>query len=126
MARKRIDVAQIIADEMRNVAESGKEFEAGTKTTCPLVFLGLIMGLLIASRVQIPNMVHFKIKAEVNDTYVDIYCLEKKMRRGQIGKTPSDTLNYDDWDPRLHKAFTYTWGQNNYNHRVVVSLHDAI
>ncbi|KAI5441420.1 hypothetical protein KIW84_010768 [Lathyrus oleraceus] len=51
MSGKRIDVAQIIGNEMRNVAESGKEFGTGTRSTCPLVFPGLIMGLLIASRV---------------------------------------------------------------------------
>ncbi|CAI8602270.1 unnamed protein product [Vicia faba] len=64
MEGKRIDVAQIIANEMRNVAEIGKEFGAGTKTTCPLVFRDLIIGLLIASRVRIPNVVHFKIKTK--------------------------------------------------------------
>ncbi|KAL5067455.1 hypothetical protein RYX36_018342 [Vicia faba] len=91
MEGKRIDVAQIIANEMRNVAEIGKEFGAGTKTTCPLVFRDLIIGLLIASRVRIPNVVHFKIKTKVNNTYVDRYCLEKKNKRGQMGQTSSET-----------------------------------
>ncbi|KAI5423226.1 hypothetical protein KIW84_046284 [Lathyrus oleraceus] len=50
MSGKRIDVAQIIANEMRHVAESGKEFRIGTRSTCPLIFPDLIMGLLIASR----------------------------------------------------------------------------
>ncbi|CAI8594304.1 unnamed protein product [Vicia faba] len=126
MLGRRIDVAQIIANEMRNVVESGKEFGAGTKTICPLVFPGLMMGLLIASRVQIPNMVHFKIKTKVNDMYVDKYCLEKKRREGQSGQTSSETLNYNDWDLRLRQDFTYTWDQNDSSHRVVMSLHDAI
>ncbi|KAL5079340.1 hypothetical protein RYX36_007761, partial [Vicia faba] len=52
----RIDASETIANEMTNVLESGKEFGTGTKTTFPLVFLSLIMGLLIASRVQILNM----------------------------------------------------------------------
>ncbi|KAI5391470.1 hypothetical protein KIW84_076330 [Lathyrus oleraceus] len=52
MSGKRIDVAQIIANDMGNVAESGKEFGIGTISTCPLVFIGLIMGLLIALHIQ--------------------------------------------------------------------------
>ncbi|KAI5445161.1 hypothetical protein KIW84_013424 [Lathyrus oleraceus] len=82
---------------MRNVVESGKEFGTGTKSTCPLVFPGLIMGFLIASRVRIPNMVPFEIKTKVNDIYVDRFCLEKKKKKRQAektGQTSSKTLNY--------------------------------
>ncbi|KAI5410838.1 hypothetical protein KIW84_056106 [Lathyrus oleraceus] len=82
MSGKRIDVAQIIVNEMRNVAGS----------------------------VQIPNVVSFEIKTKVNGTYVDRFCLEKKKKRrqpGQTGQTSSNTLNYGDWDPRLRQAFTY-------------------
>lgn len=104
MSGKQIDVAQIISNEMRNVTESGKEFGTGTIRICPLVFPGLIMGLLIVSRARIPNVVQLEIKTKVNDTYVDRFCLEKKKKRrqaDQTGKTSSNTLNYGDWDPRL-------------------------
>ena len=97
----RINVAQIISNEMRNVAESGKEFGSGIKSSCPLVFPGLIMGLLIASRVRMPNFTIFKIKTKVDDKYVDRYCLEKKIKKKKTGETSSATLNYGDWDPRL-------------------------
>ncbi|KAI5431552.1 hypothetical protein KIW84_035658 [Lathyrus oleraceus] len=128
MSGKQIDVAQIVVNEMRHVAESGKEFGTGTRSTCPLVSPGLIMGLLIASRVRIPIVVPFEIKAKVNDTYVDRFCLEKKKKRREVektGKTSSNTLNYGDWDPRLRQAFTYTWDQNDSNHRADIYLHDS-
>ncbi|KAL5095922.1 hypothetical protein RYX36_000249, partial [Vicia faba] len=64
MSGERINVAQIIANEMRNVAESGKDFWGGIKSTCPLVYPSLIVGLIIASRVRIPNIVHVKIKTK--------------------------------------------------------------
>ncbi|CAI8597161.1 unnamed protein product [Vicia faba] len=66
-------------------------------------------------------------------TYMWIYIAwKKKKRRGktqqleQTGQSSSDTLNYNDWDLRLCQDFTYTWYQNDSNHRVVVSLRDSI
>ncbi|KAL5102010.1 hypothetical protein RYX36_006337 [Vicia faba] len=120
-----INVARIISNEMRNVAESGKEFGSGIKSSCPLIFPGLIMGLLITSRVQLPNLTIFKIKTKVDDKFVDHYCLEKKIKKNETGKTSSATLNYGDWNPRLLQAFSYTWDQNDSNHRVVPALHDS-
>ncbi|KAL5067546.1 hypothetical protein RYX36_018433 [Vicia faba] len=67
MIGRRIDVAQIISNEMRSMAENGKEFGSRIKSSCPLVFPGLIMGLLIASRVRLPNLTIFKIKIKVDD-----------------------------------------------------------
>ncbi|KAL5100871.1 hypothetical protein RYX36_005198, partial [Vicia faba] len=67
MIRRRIDVARIISNEMRNVTGSGKEFGSRIKSLCPLVFPGLIIGLLIASRVWLPNLTIFKIKTKVDD-----------------------------------------------------------
>ncbi|KAL5073570.1 hypothetical protein RYX36_012554 [Vicia faba] len=68
---RRVDISQIIATEMKNVAESGKEFGAGTISAHPLVYPGSIMGFLIASRIRIPNVVPFVIKTKVNDTYME-------------------------------------------------------
>ncbi|KAI5416643.1 hypothetical protein KIW84_041610 [Lathyrus oleraceus] len=82
-------------------AESGKEFRTGTRSTYLLVFPGLIMELLIASRVRIPSVVPFEIKTKVNDTYMDRFCLENKNKRRQAEqtwRTSSNTLNYGDWD----------------------------
>ncbi|KAL5058042.1 hypothetical protein RYX36_029646 [Vicia faba] len=67
MIERRIDVARMISNEMSNVAESGKEFWYGIKSSCPLVFHGLIMGYLISSRVRLPNLTIFKIKTKVDD-----------------------------------------------------------
>ncbi|CAI8589654.1 unnamed protein product [Vicia faba] len=48
--RWRVDIGQIIAIEMKNVAESCKKFRAGTRSAHPLVYPSLIMGLIIASQ----------------------------------------------------------------------------
>ncbi|KAL5067195.1 hypothetical protein RYX36_018082 [Vicia faba] len=125
MTRRRIDVAQIISNEMRNVAESGMEFGSGIKSSCPLVFPGLIMGLLISPRVHLQNLTIFKIKTKVDDKYVDHYCLEKKIKKKETRETSSATFNYGDWDPRLCQAFSHTWDQNDSNDRVVLALHDS-
>ncbi|KAI5407193.1 hypothetical protein KIW84_053443 [Lathyrus oleraceus] len=66
------------------MSESGKEFGIGIRSTCPLVFPGLIMELLIVSRVRILNMVKFEIKTKVNDIYVDRFYLDKKKKRRQV------------------------------------------
>ncbi|KAL5052877.1 hypothetical protein RYX36_033559, partial [Vicia faba] len=97
MIRPRIDVARIISNEMRNVAES----------------------------VRLPNITIFKIKIKVDVKYVDHYCLDKKIKKKEMGETSSATLNYGDWDPRLHQALSYTWDQNDSNHRAVLALHDS-
>ncbi|KAL5078008.1 hypothetical protein RYX36_016992 [Vicia faba] len=102
MIGQRIDVARIISNEMRNMAKSGKEFGFGIKSSCPLVFPGLIMGLLIASRVWLSNLTIFKIKIKVDDKYVDRYCLEKKITKKDTRENSFATLNYGYLDPRLH------------------------
>ncbi|KAI5414140.1 hypothetical protein KIW84_058328 [Lathyrus oleraceus] len=67
MSGKWIDVAQIIANGMIHVAESGKEFGTRTRSTCPLVFPDLIMGLLIASR---PDAGHHFMTPEEFQTHI--------------------------------------------------------
>ncbi|CAI8589022.1 unnamed protein product [Vicia faba] len=84
MSGQQVDIGQIIANEIRNVAESGKEFGAGVRSTHPLVYPSLIMGFLIGARVRVPNVVPFEIKTKVNDIYVERYFLEKKKKRRRI------------------------------------------
>ncbi|KAL5096478.1 hypothetical protein RYX36_000805 [Vicia faba] len=50
MSGRRVDIGQIISIEMKNIAESGKEFGVGTRSDHPLIYPGLIMGFIIASR----------------------------------------------------------------------------
>ncbi|KAL5060724.1 hypothetical protein RYX36_032328 [Vicia faba] len=110
---------------MRNVDESGKEFGSEIKSSRPLVFPGLIMEFLIASRVRLLNLTVSKIKMKVDDKYVDRYCLEKKIKKKETRETSSAIHNFGDWDPRLRQAFSYTWDQNDSNHRAVLALHDS-
>ncbi|CAI8592563.1 unnamed protein product [Vicia faba] len=53
MSGRRVDNGQIVATKMKNVAERGKEFRDGTRSTHPLVYLGLIMGLLLLLELHI-------------------------------------------------------------------------
>ncbi|CAI8619619.1 unnamed protein product [Vicia faba] len=127
MSGRRVDIGQIISTEMKNVAERGKEFGDETRSVHPLVYPSLIMGLIIASQVRLPNVIPFVIKTKVSDTYMERYFLEKKKKKRQEDQTgqTSSTLNYVDWDPRLRQAFTYIWDQNDSNHRTALSLHDS-
>ncbi|KAI5426143.1 hypothetical protein KIW84_031824 [Lathyrus oleraceus] len=83
MSGKWIDVAQIIANEMRCVTESGKEFGTGTRSTCPLVFPDLIMGLLIASRSGgQPNVGHHFMTPEEFQIHI-VWLEDKPFYRGE-------------------------------------------
>lgn len=48
-----IDVARIIANEIKAIVESGTKL--GGKSNCPLSFPGLIMGLCKKAKTHIPN-----------------------------------------------------------------------
>ena len=119
MSSKLIDVAKIIVNEMRHVAKSGKEFGTGTRSTCPLIFPSLIMGLLIASQVKIPSVVPFEIKTKVNDTYVDRFYLEKKKKRRQAEKMRQTSSNYGLWrlGPKTLPSFHLYLGSKRFQSR---------
>ncbi|MCI37526.1 hypothetical protein A2U01_0058750, partial [Trifolium medium] len=55
-----VDVARLISNEMKSIAESGVTDLSRPK--CPLAFPGLIMGLVIEAQVNIPQFVHEKIQ----------------------------------------------------------------
>ncbi|KAL5080636.1 hypothetical protein RYX36_009057 [Vicia faba] len=104
MTGRRIDVAQIISNEMRNVAESGKEFGSGIKSSCPLIFPGLIIGLLIASRVRLPNLTIFKIKIKVDDKMQIHPGMQSnegqqfmQSNEGQLFMTPDEFVGHIVW-----------------------------
>ncbi|KAI5401703.1 hypothetical protein KIW84_066245 [Lathyrus oleraceus] len=68
MIGKSVDVASIIAHEMRKVATSGTKF--GGKTDV-LMYPGLIMGLCRRANVPIPDEVHLSIASVINDAFLN-------------------------------------------------------
>lgn len=53
---KHVDVAQIIANELKMVVESGRQ--PGAKPSFPMIFPGLIMGLCITTYMVLPPHIH--------------------------------------------------------------------
>jgi hypothetical protein len=81
LANLQVDIARVIANEMKGIAESG--IKPGPKPTCVLAYPGLIMGLCINARVKIPSQVSEVITGPVNDAYISRYCTGKRNRRRQ-------------------------------------------
>lgn len=119
-----MDIASIIANEIKIVADSGKESRTRAKATCPLIFPDLIMGLIRVACMVIPNHVHEKIISTINDKYISMYSSSKKIR--ETRQPPSDDLNFNDWDPRFRASISHTWDQNEVNHMEFSSLHDSM
>lgn len=83
---KYVDVASIIAGEMRKMAISGTKFggKAGV-----LAYPGLIMGLCRRANVVIPGEVHFSITSVINDAYLNRFCQSQIDRTKGAGTSSS-------------------------------------
>ncbi|MCI40514.1 hypothetical protein A2U01_0061747, partial [Trifolium medium] len=77
-----VDIARIIANEMKAVAESGIKNESAPVLTYP----GLIMGLCSAARVTFPAQVSKVISGPINDDYISRHCKNKRIQRQQQGQ----------------------------------------
>ncbi|KAI5430477.1 hypothetical protein KIW84_034891 [Lathyrus oleraceus] len=75
LANVEIDVARIIANELKTVIESG--LKSGARVNCPLAFPCLIMSLCIKARVRLPSRGQVRIPAPIDDRYVAKYCRAK-------------------------------------------------
>lgn len=86
MIGKFVDVASIIAGEMRKMAISGTKFggKAGV-----LAYPGLIMGLCRRANVAIPDEVHFSITSVINDAYLNRFCQSQMDRTEGAGTSSS-------------------------------------
>ncbi|MCI56878.1 hypothetical protein A2U01_0078129, partial [Trifolium medium] len=62
-----VDLAGVIATEIRNIVESGIR-PGKLKPNCQLGFPGLIMGLCSASRLHLPQYIHARI-GSIDDDY---------------------------------------------------------
>ncbi|KAL5058437.1 hypothetical protein RYX36_030041, partial [Vicia faba] len=71
----KIDVSQLISDEIQNIAISGHTY--GIKAPMTLDFPALITRLCRKAGVDIPNVATKRISIIVNDDYVLMYCVPK-------------------------------------------------
>lgn len=65
---RQVNVARIIANEIKMVAESSRK--PGVKPICHLVFTVLIMGLCVARQIVLLKQVHENIYGTINSIYV--------------------------------------------------------
>ncbi|GAU51860.1 hypothetical protein TSUD_416440 [Trifolium subterraneum] len=131
---REVDIARVIANEMRSVAESGIKNDA--KPVLP--YPGLIIGLCEAEHVHIPAIVSHTTDKLINDKYIKRYCKLKEVQQQpqqqpQAPQLPAAPLHpvepqqaYPNIDPRLQNWFYHTWDQNTSNHRALTVLQESM
>jgi hypothetical protein len=129
-----VDVARIIANELKIIALNGV---FGPK--CPLAFPGLVMGLVLGARISIPAQVHEIITHPINDTFI-ARVMDKKVKESTQASRPSSSrarrapqttpttqpLDFSDFDPRLQACYSYTWDQNDASYRAMAALQNSM
>ncbi|KAI5422074.1 hypothetical protein KIW84_045503 [Lathyrus oleraceus] len=94
-----IDVARIIANELKSVIESG--LKSGARVNCPLAFLCLIMSLCIQARVRLPSRGQVRIPPPIDDRYVAKYCRAKNARGSAASESTRASDGPSTSTPRL-------------------------
>ncbi|WJX66010.1 hypothetical protein P8452_50607 [Trifolium repens] len=126
-----VDVARIIATELRNIALNGK-----FTTRCPLGLPGLVMGLVLSFRISIPPQVHETISHPIDDVFI-ARNIDKKIKkttqasRASSSRAPrapqaSHPLDFSNFDPRLQACYSYTWDQNDASYRAMTALQNSM
>lgn len=85
MIGKSVDVASLIAGEMRKVATNGTKFEGKAGV---LMYPGLIMGLCRRENMPIRDEVHLSITSVINDVFLNRFC-QSQMDRAEGASTSS-------------------------------------
>jgi hypothetical protein len=121
-----VDIARIIAEELKDVALSNKD-------RVPLAFPGLIMGLIISLRIRIPSHVHEELQNPITDAIIARHSdKEKKGKKGTGASSshqpqaPTSADDFSHMDPAQRQCFTYTWDYLDANKRAMTSLHDSM
>ncbi|MCH90862.1 hypothetical protein A2U01_0011785 [Trifolium medium] len=70
-----VDIARVISNEMKRIAESGIKNDSKPIISYP----GLIMGLCSDARAVLPAYVSETIDGPINDTYIERHCKNKKV-----------------------------------------------
>ncbi|XP_058754165.1 uncharacterized protein LOC131657053 [Vicia villosa] len=115
LENKTVDVAKIIANEMKIFIENTRR--PGVHSSAPIIFPCLITSLCQKQGVRFPSVVNERKRDVVDDIYINRYCnakLAAKKKQKEAGESSAagehgETLDYEDWDPRLRASFNYTW-----------------
>src|SRR4051812_3866601 len=118
-----IDIAQIISEEMREVASSGHSL--GSRLAGQLPYPALIMGLCRRARVEIPDEVHMTITSKVDDSYVARFCSPRARGRCQpqpeAVAPPAGQARYNQ-----QMACRYSWDYMDALRRSEATIHDSL
>ncbi|XP_050909476.1 uncharacterized protein LOC127123285 [Lathyrus oleraceus] len=123
-----IDVARIIAIEMKSVVESG--LKSGAGVNCSPAFPCLIMALCLQPRVKLPSRSQVRIPSAIDDRYVDKYYKPKNFR----GSTTADDTGAADgpgafsqgFDPFQQAVCNYNWDWMAATQRAMIDIHDSM
>ncbi|KAI5427802.1 hypothetical protein KIW84_033000 [Lathyrus oleraceus] len=123
-----IDVARIIANELKSVIESG--LKSGARVNCPLAFPCLIMSLCIQARVRLPSRGQVRIPPPIDDRYVAKYCRAKNAR----GSAATESTRASDGpgtstpglDPYLRAVCDYSFEWMAASQRAMIDMHDSM
>ncbi|KAI5414213.1 uncharacterized protein LOC127087631 [Lathyrus oleraceus] len=123
-----IDVARIIANELKSVIESG--LKSGARVNCPLAFPCLIMSLCIQARVRLPSRGQVRIPSPIDDRYVAKYCRAKNAR----GSAATESTRASDGpgtstprlDPYVQVVCNYSLEWMATSQRAMLDMHDSM
>ncbi|KAI5424661.1 hypothetical protein KIW84_030738 [Lathyrus oleraceus] len=128
LANVEIDVARIIANELKTVIESG--LKSGARVNCPLAFPCLIMSLCIKARVRLPSRGQVRIPAPIDDRYVAKYCRAKatgsSAASGSTRVSDGPSASTPRVDPYLRAACEYNFQWMAASQRAMIDMHDSM
>ncbi|KAI5420490.1 hypothetical protein KIW84_044330 [Lathyrus oleraceus] len=123
-----IDVARIIANELKSVIESG--LKSGARVNCPLAFPCLIMSLCIQARVRLPSRGQVRIPSPINDRYVSKYCRPKTTRgsaaTGSTRASDGPSTSTPRLDPYIQAVCNYSLEWMAASQRAMLEMHDSM
>ena len=112
MEDKEVDIAQIIATEMKNFVDNTRT--PGVHDDAPIIFPCLVQALIYQTDILIPGVVNEKLKFLVDDNYLDRFCKpkdeRKKKKDAEIGSSSGAPEEESDSSIfGMKAAFNYTW-----------------
>ncbi|GAU51057.1 hypothetical protein TSUD_282530 [Trifolium subterraneum] len=125
-----VDLAGIISNWMKEITMCGhpdKKLKlAVVRSSSPMGFPCLIMGLCTANRIHIPEIGSEEIGV-IDDDYVDRYCKPKKKRTAQPPPPPPPAQASASavHDQNFYNHFTYLYDQNDAGYRAMSAMHQS-
>ncbi|KAI5396388.1 hypothetical protein KIW84_062553 [Lathyrus oleraceus] len=123
-----IDVARIIANELKSVIESG--LKSGARVNRPLAFPCLIMSLCIQARVRLPSRGQVRIPSPIDDRYVAKYCRPKTTKgsaaSGRTRASDGPGTSTPRLDPYVQAVCNYSLEWMAASQRAMLDMHDPM